>query len=328
MARTASPVCTVADGPRAAFCWRSPPTISPVFSTMAGSTRPAGVGRTASPASGAAAATANRLLRFSSAERRDRLLPPSGGSIRELIFAEESRRVIEDSSSPGFAPRSSRVGGTGGAPKYGSNRTSEGRGRSRKCVRLRGLAGRPEHAAGRARLADLAERRPLAGAVVVQVGQQVGDAALVELRHPVQDLQRRRVAGGAGPRLPVGEVLEGLRILRPAPVPPLGGLRLGPAAGLPQRDARVDVEAPLELPADLGPGVVGGPQLVGQLGLDLLQAPGFPAHGSAIPCLGGRPVPSGPVTLRASRTVECGAPPLPSRDRDLFLPASPGENVG
>ena len=91
--------------------------------------------------------------------------------------------------------------------------------------------------------------------VVGQVGEQVGDAALVEQGQPVEDCQGGFVAGGAGPDLPVGDVLEGLGFIRPAGVPPVGYFPLAPAVGQAEGDPGVDLVAAPEVLGDVDPGL-------------------------------------------------------------------------
>src|SRR5215472_13838027 len=92
-------------------------------------------------------------------------------------------------------------------------------------------------------------------AVVTEVAEQVGDLAFIEPGQPVERLERRGMTGLPWPLLPVGEVLERLRVVRPDLGPAFRGLRLAPAVRLPHRDPRVDTVRPLEDDPNLRPRV-------------------------------------------------------------------------
>src|SRR5450755_1248878 len=195
--------------------------------------------------------------------------------------------------------------------------------------------------------------RHLRRAVVAAISQQVSDAALVELGEPVQRVQRRGMARSARPEFPVGDILEGLRIIRPARGPPCGRLRLAPAVCLPQGYPRVDpVDGP-EFGRDLGPCPPPRAQLPCKQRLRLPQAARFSTHmptfavlaaaGNQLfpdgnrrrfrlrccyltisPCLAGRNRRSCPVSgladhddINALQTI--GTPTLPPRGRGASL---------
>src|ERR1700722_11436345 len=131
-----------------------------------------------------------------------------------------------------------------------------------------------------------ASRRP--GAVIAAIAEQVGDLALIEPGQPVQGLKRRRVTSLPWPLLPVGEILERLRVIRPDPGPFLSGLWLAPAMRLPHRHSRIDSIRDLERDANLGPGTAFFPQFGGMKCLGLSHTAWLSTHNvfPRLPALG------------------------------------------
>ncbi|SFK87348.1 hypothetical protein SAMN05421835_1408 [Amycolatopsis sacchari] len=124
----------------------------------------------------------------------------------------------------------------------------------------------------RGQLLVLSERA-VSRSMVADVVNQVGHPALIQFRQSPQHLERGRVPGFGGPELPVGEVLERLRVGRPTFVPSIGGVALTPAPHQPQRRAHVDVVAMGEHLGDLHPGLGFSPQFTGRLRLLRTMAP-------------------------------------------------------
>src|SRR6267154_6116208 len=85
--------------------------------------------------------------------------------------------------------------------------------------------------------------------VIGAVRQEIRHATLVHPGKPGEGTERWRVTSLAWPQLPVREILEGLRVGRPAPVPLLGSLALAPPARQPESHPRVN---PLPGTEDLG----------------------------------------------------------------------------
>jgi hypothetical protein len=91
--------------------------------------------------------------------------------------------------------------------------------------------------------------------VIRAIRQQISDMALIELGQMSQDVQGGGVTRRCWPALPVGDVLEGLGIIRPARIPPIGYVTLTPSVSEPQRYARIYPLRVAEYGRDLGPGV-------------------------------------------------------------------------
>src|SRR6267143_4663614 len=108
------------------------------------------------------------------------------------------------------------------------------------------------------------------------IDDEIGNGALVEFREPGQHVERRHMAGGAWPQLPVGKALEGLWVSRPPHVPPVGSLSLAPAVRQTKGAACVHPVLSPEGVGHVGPGLSLFAQARGESELVLLDAADLP----------------------------------------------------
>src|SRR5215831_14937517 len=92
---------------------------------------------------------------------------------------------------------------------------------------------------------------------VAAVRKEIGNGALIKLGEPGQDIKRGLVTALAGPLLPVREILERLRVIRPSLRPLICGPLLCPAMSQAQRRAGIDAKALAEHRGDLRPWLPG-----------------------------------------------------------------------
>ncbi len=95
------------------------------------------------------------------------------------------------------------------------------------------------------------------GPEVATVHKEINDGALIKLGESGKDVKRWLVAAHARPLLPVREILERLRVVRPPVCPLICGPLLRPAVSEAQRHASIDAEAFTEHGSNFGPGLPG-----------------------------------------------------------------------
>jgi hypothetical protein len=98
-----------------------------------------------------------------------------------------------------------------------------------------------------------------------QINEQVADGALVQLCQFAEVVESGGMSSTARPLLPVRKGLEGLQLIRPAPVPFIGGLALAPFMGVAEGYPCIETVALPESFGDFHSRLALGPQRTHQL---------------------------------------------------------------